>query len=171
MKQEDCDIIIKVKGKEFPAHKLILRAQSPVFASTFRNDMKERSTGIIDIKDCDPDTFSNFLGFLYSGDIQNLSVDNVFSLFTTSDKYDVQDLRKKCLQFMKENLSVDTICDTIRLAVLHSEKELIKLSTEFFVKNLQDILVTVKWQVFLAENVTLGNELLIKSLPSDKSSK
>lgn len=171
LKKEDCDVIIKVKGSEFPAHKLILRARSPVFASTFRNNMKEKSTGIIEIDDCNPDSFSNFLSFLYSGDIDNLSVENVFSLFTTSDKYDVQDLKTKCLEFMRENLSVDTICDTIRLAVLHSETELIELSTNFFAKHLEEILVTVKWQVFLAENVTLGNELLIKALALNKSSK
>lgn len=166
LKKENCDVVIKVKGQEFPAHKIILEARSPVFASTFRNDMKERATGIVEIEDCDPSCFSNFLCFLYCGD-GGISQENVFSLFTVADKYDVQDLRTKCLEFIKNNLSIDTFCDTITLALQHSETELIKLSTDFFTKNAPKIIVTVKWQVFSAENPTQSNELFIKLLVPD----
>ena len=168
LSQEDCDVTINVKGREFSAHRNILKARSPVFASTFRNEMKEKATGVIDIEDCDPSSFSDFLCFLYCGDLEILTTENVFSLFTTSDKYDVQDLRVECLEFMKKNLSIDTFCDTIALGLQHSEKSLIELTTDFFIKNLQEIIVTVKWQSFLIEYPIQSNELLIKALVSNK---
>lgn len=153
-----------MKGQEFPAHRNILAARSPVFASTLSNDMKETATGIIVIDDCDLSCFSDFLSFLYCGNVENLSTENAFSLFTAADKYDVQDLKSKCLEFIKMNLSVDTFCSTIALALQHSEKVLIELATDFFIKNLQKIIVTDEWQSFLSEYPIQSNELLIKAL-------
>lgn len=169
LNKEDCDVVLKVKGEEFLAHKNILKARSSVFKSTFCTDMKEKATGVVEIEDCDPSCFSNFLCFLYCGDEEMISKENVFSLFTVSDKYDVQDLREKCLTLMKENLSVDTFCDTITLALRHSETDLIKLSSKFFTKKAPKIIVTAKWQVFSAENPTKSNELFVKLLVPDAS--
>lgn len=163
-------MVIKVKGQEFPAHKTILKARSSVLASTFSTDMKEKATGILEIHDCDSSSFSDFLCFLYCGDVSVISEENVFSLFTVADKYDVQDLRAKCMKFVYGHLSIDTFCDTIALALRHSETELIKLATDFFTKNAPKIIVTVKWQVFLQENPTQSNELLVKLLVNNQSS-
>ena len=124
--------------------------------------MKEKATGIVDIEDCDPLIFSSFLCFLYCEDVDSLSQENVFGLFTAADKYDVQDLRTICMKFMKENLCVDTFCETITLALQHCETELISLATDFFVKNADKIIVTAKWLSFAAENPTQSNELVIK---------
>ena len=162
LKKEDCDVLLKVQGHKFEAHKIILKARSPVLASTFRNDMKEKATGVVDIEDCDPSSFSDFLCFLYCGDKKIISKSNAFNLFVTADKYDVQDLRAQCLIFMKENLCIDTFCDTMTLALRHSESELVKLTTDFFVENATEIIKTVKWQSFLSENPTAGNELFLK---------
>ena len=167
--QEDCDVVIRVKEKEFPAHKNILKVRSLVFASMLRHDMKEKQTGIIDIQDCEPSVFSDFLRFLYYKEISSLSEENVFDLFTLSDKYDVPDLRERCMEFMKANLSVETFCDTITLALTHTETELIQLCTELFIGNAEKIIETVKWQSFLAHNPTQSNELFIKYVASKKS--
>lgn len=131
--------------------------------------MKEKTTGIIDIEDCEPSSFSDFLYFLYCGDVKIISADNVFNLFIAADKYDVQDLRTKCMEYMNRNLSVDTFCDAITMALWHSETELVKLATDFFIKNAEQIIVTAKWQTFVAENPTQSNELFIKALASAKN--
>ena len=131
--------------------------------------MKEKQTGIIDIHDCEPAVFSDFLRFVYYEEINNLSEENVFGLFTLSDKYDVPDLRAICMEFMKANLSVETFCDTISLALTHTETELIKLCTDFFIGNAEKIIETVKWQSFLLQNPIHCNELFIKYVASKKS--
>lgn len=169
LKQENCDVIIKVKGQEFLAHRTILTARSPVFASTFKNDMKEKATGMVEIEDCDPSSFSDFLCFLYCGNVENISTENVFNLFTAADKYDVQDLRSQCVEFMKKNLTVDTFCYTVTLALQHLEKELLDLTIDFFAKRFQEIIVTVQWQSFIVENPIQSNEIMIKALVSKKT--
>ena len=167
--QEDCDVVIRVKEKEFPVHRNILKVRSPVFASTLRNDMKEKQTGIIDIQDCEPAVFSEFLRFLYYEEISNLSEENVFGIFTLCDKYDVSDLREICMKFMKANLSVKTFGDTVTFALMHTESELIKFCVDFFIKNAQKIIETVPWQSLLAQSPIQCNELFIKPLASKNS--
>lgn len=162
LNQKDCDVTLRVKDQAFRAHRIILAARSPVFESTFRNEMKENMTDTIDIEDCDPSCFPDFLCFLYSGDVGAISKTNVFSLFTIADKYDVQDLKFKCVEFMKENMSVDTFCDTIALAHQHSETELVNFATDFFLRNAQKVVATAKWQSFLTENPMQSNQLFIK---------
>lgn len=168
LNKDHCDVVFRVKGHEFPAHKAILSARSPVFASAFRSDMKEKATGIVDIVDYDPSSFSDFLYFLYCDNVDSLSEGNVFSLFSAADKYDVPDLRTSCMEFVKQNLSVGTFCETIILALRHTELELIHLATDFFIKNAEKITKTVQWQSFVAENPTQSNELFIKFMASDR---
>lgn len=163
-------MIVKVKGREFLAHRNILKARSPVFASVFQDNIMENATGTVEIDDCDSSSFSDFLCFLYCGEIGMISQENVFSLFTAADKYEVLDLRAKCVEFMKNNLSINTFCDTIMLALRYSETDLFNLTTDYFAKNAQKIVVTPEWHSFLAEHPTESNKLLIKLLVNNQSS-
>lgn len=99
-----------------------------------------------------------------------ISQENVFSLFNSANKYETVDLRAKCTEYMKKNLSVDTFCDTIILALRHSETDLLKLATDYFIKNASKIIITPQWQSFLAENPTESNDLLVKLLAKKESS-
>lgn len=71
---------------------------------------------------------------------------------------------------MKENLSVDTFCDTITLALQHSETQLITLASDFFTKHALEIAKTDPWQSFLVNNPTQSNELFMKALAAAKGS-
>lgn len=123
--------------------------------------MKENETGVIDIEDCDPSVFSDFLGFLYSNDMNNLSGENAFGLFTMADKYNCPELRTKCLRFIKESLSAENFCKALAIALLHNEPGMLPMVTDFFIKNAKNILESVEWQRFLEENPTCSNELFI----------
>lgn len=168
--QEGSDVIIKVKGQKFPAHRLILKAQSPVFAAALQSDMQEKVTGVIDIDDCDPSTFSDFLCFLYCGEVRKLSAENAFSLFTVADKYNVVDLRSMCMEFIKLNLSIDTFCDTIVVSMLYpdTKSELVELITDFLAENLQKITETDAWKSFVVQNPELSKELMRKASASSE---
>lgn len=168
-KKEDCDVILKVKGHDFPAHKTILRARSVVFDSIFRNDTKDKEVSILNIEDCDPSSFSDFLCFLYCGILDNLTTENVFGLFHTAYKYDVQDLRLWCLKFIKKNLSLKSFYNTVTLALQHCDEQLLQLSINFLAKNLQQVTMTDEWQSFLSENQMQCNRLVIRALKLNKN--
>lgn len=160
---EESDVIIKVKDSEFRAHKCILRARSPVFYSMFNHDMAEKKNNSIEITDCDPEAVKIFLLYLYNGRVQDSSPTTTFHLYKLADKYDVEDLKLICTQFIQRNLSIDTICDAVEHALLYSEANLLKSAIKFFTKNFKKIILTVKWQTFLGRNPVAANELLIKA--------
>src|SRR5699024_5792060 len=61
------DVVLLVGGKEYPAHKAILGAQSEVFAAMFEHDTLERNQGRVEIPDIDSDFFEELLHFIYTG--------------------------------------------------------------------------------------------------------
>jgi len=64
------DVLLRVsdesgKISEFPAHKAILMARSPVFCAMLKHAMKEKEQGVIEIEDTSPSTVAALLKFLY----------------------------------------------------------------------------------------------------------
>ncbi len=161
---KDFDVRIFVKGKEFRAHSLILKARSPVLGMMLTHDSKEKNSGEIHIEDCDPDCFHEFLIFIYSGHAENLTPDKALGLYYAADKYEFPDLKEECVEFMKASLSTTSVCDTVLLAVQYEERELLRTATEYFARNTKKILLTVEWLKFMAKNPVIANELYIKSL-------
>lgn len=159
------DVLLKVKGRDFKCHRAVLGSRTPVFEAMFEHpETTESKTGIVDIEDCDPDSFAEFLQFLYTGRVTELSSDNAPHLYKTADKYRVLELKEMCLRYMMDSVTVENFCDTLALSKLHSEKELTQVATDFFVSNATDIVVTVKWLSFLNENPVACNELFLKAL-------
>ena len=167
LNEEDTDVIIKVGDQVYRAHRVILRSRSPVFYSALKHDMKEKTQGEIDISDCDPHIFRDFLLYLYTGKLDTLSKENVFDLYYISDKYDVKELKLQCVDFILCNLDKDTVCNSIILATRHSEQEVLKHATQIFIDNAKDIVLTGNWQKFMKEYPIQANELIIKAFNRD----
>lgn len=83
------DIVLNVEGQEFKAHRCILAARSPVFFAMMTHETKEKISGTVDIPDIDTKIFRNFLNYLYTENVDNLTSGNAFKLYTTADKYQV----------------------------------------------------------------------------------
>lgn len=158
------DATVKVKGVEFRLHRSILVSRNPFFCSMFNSNMKESITGIVSIDDCEPHIFRSFIHFLYTGEVDEMTLENVCDLYELSDKYREDLLKEECLQFMGSEISVDSFCNFILLALKHSERELLDNAVKFFASKVKEIIRSVKWQTFLAEYPMQANELLIKAL-------
>lgn len=170
LKGTESDACLVVCGKEFPAHKCVLSARSPVFEAMFQHDTAEKKSGRIVIDDLKPDRFQDFMEYLYTGRVESFSDDNAFALYAAADKYDVPTLKSECVEYASKSLSVDNFCDVITVALRHDEKHLFQLAVEFFKKNVANIIVTVKWQQFMSENSTRANELFIQLLVPQRQS-
>lgn len=158
------DVTLIVQDKEFNAHRAILGIRSPVFSAMMEHETKEKATGVVNIPDCDPNSFCDFLHFLYTGNTKKLNADNVFDLYTIADKYQVPELCKICVNYMKSSITLQNFCDVLTLSLRHHERELIHLATQFFLKNSTEIAVTVKWSLFMKANPVAANELFLKAL-------
>lgn len=128
------------------------------------HDMTEKNEGVVNIEDCDPYIFREFLLYMYTGTLENMSNENVFELYHISDKYDIKELKSECVEFVLKNISVDVICDVILLATRYCERNLLVCATEFFSDNTKDILETVNWQYFVKDHPLVANELFLKTV-------
>lgn len=153
--KHSCDVVLRVKDKDFLARKLILSARSSVFATLFKNE--GNGTEVVVIDDLDPTYFSDFLLFIYCEEI-NLCCGNVLSILNAASKYNITDLRNNCFKVLKSNLTIDTFCDFLNFGLQNSE-ELVSHATSFFLENAKKIIHTNKWQSFVTENPIESNKL------------
>lgn len=134
------------------------------------HDTTENATGVIEIKDADPNIFSDFLRYVYTGNVKNLNMEKVLDLYMLSDKYHFIELKNSCVKYMLENISLQNFCDIVATSLFHNEKEVNVACIKFFKENWNslEIIKTCKWQTFLSENPIACNELLIKVLECKK---
>lgn len=158
------DVTLKVEDREFKVHRNVLIVRSPVFASMLQLDTKENATGIVDIPDCSVEAFEVFLSYIYSGSADTISSDNVFDLYYAADKYQMNDLKYECVEYMEKKLSVENFCAVMTLSLQHSESGLQIKAAEFFCNNVKVIIKTVQWQHYVKDYPVQANELYIKAM-------
>ena len=79
----------------FKAHRAIVCCRSPVFVAMFASAMRESETGRVEITDVSPETFAQFLKFVYTGQLDTLCFANS-QLKYCADKYQVKTLGDLC---------------------------------------------------------------------------
>ncbi|KAK1977855.1 BTB/POZ protein [Colletotrichum cereale] len=62
------DFTIICQGTKFPAHKVVLYAQSGYFAALFDSNMKEAQEGVVTFDDIEPELMRHLIEFLYEGE-------------------------------------------------------------------------------------------------------
>lgn len=160
IKAKRTDITLNVEGKNIAAHRMILEARSSVFNAMFNHDTKENKTGEVSIIDVDKNTMETILIHMYTGDIDNLTTENVLPLYAAAEKYDINDIKELCSDFIIRNISFDWVCDVIEFAELYEEAEIGGRARQYFKENARKVLKTEKWKTFARDNHALSVELL-----------
>lgn len=158
------DVALNVQGKTFNVHKSILAVRSPAFLEMIEHETKDNATEIINIDDCNPIAFSDFLFFLYTGITNKFNAEKVLDLYTIADKYQVPELCDVCVNYMKKNITQQNFCDILNFSLQYLEGELTVAATKFFITNSVEIAETMKWSFFVRENPVSANELFLKAL-------
>jgi len=153
------DVIIAVAGKEFPVHKVMLSARSPVFQAMFQNPLKESKQNRIEITDLDEQSAQQLLEFIYTGIAPPLA-DFSLGLLAAAEKYQISSLKPICESSLEKKLTVGNVLQILQFAELYSAQKLKVKSIEFIVKNSVTITRTDEWQKFKQEATpSLGLEL------------
>ena len=133
LSQDFSDVTFKFGNQSVFAHKIILLSRSEFFKKQFLNKTCESDKKIIEIKDCDVNTFKIYLKYLYTRKLddseknasllaltdkfldsklkteieQNLlkhiTVENSINLFATARKFNCEILETKTRDFIAEN--------------------------------------------------------------------
>ena len=157
-----CDVIVRVKDKEFQVHKAVLIARSKVFAAMFHHETTEKNSGIVTISDCDAYSFHHFLEYLYCGKLGGLSFRHAFDLYETSEKYDVLELKIFCREQLIENFTVEKFCEVVLLAEKYNDASLMSSIEYFFHENAGEIIQTPDWEYLIQTSPSSTTKLMAK---------
>ncbi|XP_057321132.1 speckle-type POZ protein-like [Microplitis mediator] len=155
------DVIIDVRNTEFPAHKIILMARSPVLAAMFSHDMIEKKENKISIPDVTPEIFEKVLKYIYTDEVTDLDAD-AKRLLEAADKYQLRSLKDICQESLSETLTVDNALEIMTLADRHSAKHLLEFTNKFMELNIKKIIESQNFKEFKKSNLPLAFELLEK---------
>lgn len=61
-----CDVTLRVEGRDFPAHKMVLATASDVFRTMFTADFKEKTEPCVDLADTSAEALAKLLDFIYT---------------------------------------------------------------------------------------------------------
>ncbi|XP_065205279.1 speckle-type POZ protein B-like [Planococcus citri] len=152
------DVILNVNGKEYPAHKTVLAARSPVFCAMFKHSTKEYELNRVDIVDINEAVVEEMLKYVYTGKCE-VPDELAEGLLAAADKYDLDRLKIMCAKKLINGLSVKNAVSTLILADMHSNEYLNRKTIKFIVANFAQVLNTVDWKNLLSSNPQLVHDV------------
>ena len=89
-KSKFIDVRLKVREAIFPAHRIVLAANSDYFDRMFTNGMMESNQEVIELKDesISPDAFQIIMDSIYTGDL-HVNEENVFEVLAAANHLQV----------------------------------------------------------------------------------
>eukprot|EP00118_Oscarella_pearsei_P019495 m.207774 g.207774 ORF g.207774 m.207774 type:complete len:383 (+) comp39697_c1_seq21:124-1272(+) len=142
--------------REFPAHKAILAARSPVFSAMFGHQMEESRKGKVEIDDIPPGVFKDMLTFIYTGTVPKESLQkNADDLLAAADKYQLDRLRIMCEETLCLNLNEENATDVLVLADRHSGSQLKNIAIDYINSHPEEVMETEGWKSLVKNNAQL----------------
>jgi len=124
------DVRLKVREDIFPAHRIVLAANSDYFHAMFTDGMKESNQAVIALKDesISPDAFKIVMDSIYTGDLC-VNEENVFEVLAAADHLQVTTVVQQCCDFLKREfiqlrLDLHNYCLLFTVADRHSLRNL-----------------------------------------------
>jgi len=137
----DCTIICG--NEEIPCHRNILSSRSPVFETMFSSDMKEASTGVVEIEDFTGATVKELVNYIYTGCPASAKPEE---LLRAAHKYLMEELKDWCVEQLCKVASVDNAVDHLVLAEVYEAPVLKESATLLIVRNWSSISKREQWR-------------------------
>ncbi|XP_078150177.1 uncharacterized protein LOC144545483 [Carex rostrata] len=122
--EKGSDINFDVDGRNFPAHRSVVAASSPVFRAHISGLMKEPKKQSIKITDIKAPVFEAILLYIYTDnlpEIETLTDTGMAQhLLVAADRFALDKLRRNCEKKLCEGLDVRNVCTALALADQHS---------------------------------------------------
>ena len=154
-----CDVVLQVEKKEFHVHKIVLAGISPYLRAMFTNGMSESEKKNIDIHGIDQGTMEILLNYCYTGTIE-IDTENVGQILAGSSLLNIDQLRKACAKFLREQMDHSNCIGIQNLANVYSLGNLQSIAEDYINQNFLEVRNT-------DEFLQLDFEILLKLLKSD----
>lgn len=171
---EFSDFKIQARGEIFKVHKLILAANSPVFAAMFNDEMEENLKGEMAIEHFAPESIKEFLAFVYLREIPKTCF-NAVDLFAMSIEYQVNELAAIIQWFIIGEVNVENASEMFKVGVQYDNKHIKEAAFQaiekFFDKKLpEELMESVESMTEILEAKDKLNEILKRHLESTRQS-
>ena len=139
------DVCLKVHEDIFPAHRIVLAANSDYFHAMFTSGMKESNQAVVELKDesISPYAFKIVMDSIYTGDL-TVNEENVFELIAAADHLQVTSVVQQCCDFLKREfiqlrLDLHNYCLLSTVADRHGLKDLQEAAEQKMASTFKDI--------------------------------
>ncbi|XP_062376607.1 kelch-like protein 40b [Sardina pilchardus] len=111
------DCVLKIKGKEFPCHRLVLAACSSYFRAFFQSENDESKKREIVLDEVEPGVMGMILRYLYTSNI-NVTEQNVQDVFAVANMLQIPSIFTVCVSFLQKRLSLSNCLAIFRLGLM-----------------------------------------------------
>ena len=128
---EFIDVRLKVGEDVFPAHRIVLAANSDYFYAMFTHGMKESNQEVIELKDesISPDALKIVMDSIYTGDLR-INEENVFEVLAAAVHLQVTSVVQQCCDFLKREFiqrpDLHNYCLLCKVANRHGLRDLLE---------------------------------------------
>ncbi|GBN25831.1 Speckle-type POZ protein [Araneus ventricosus] len=158
------DTVLRTPTHEFPVHKAILSARSPVFNRMFSTDMMENNNGCVEITDFEDDTVHRMLLYMYTDSLKDLELEGADELYKIAEKYDIPSLKSSCSYFLKENLYQTNACGVLFLADQHNDVDLKIAAQKYIISQSDQFFESQEWEDFMSAHLKLAADVMLKKI-------
>uniref|UniRef100_A0A8C1S586 Kelch-like family member 7 n=1 Tax=Cyprinus carpio TaxID=7962 RepID=A0A8C1S586_CYPCA len=151
-----CDVILVVQGKHILAHRVVLAAASHFFNLMFTSSMMEATNHEVELGGAEPEIIELLVEFVYTARI-SVNSNNVQSLLNAANQYQIEPVKKMCVDFLKEQVDPTNCLGISALAECLNCPELKVAADDFIHQHFTDV---YKMDEFLQLDVKQVTHLL-----------
>jgi len=161
------DFTVICEGREFMCHRNILASRSTVFKGMILNgQFVEGRQNSVTIENASPDMVESMLDFISNGAVPDDIEEKAIDLIYLADRYDLQDLMDICESCLVDNLTVESVIETLIAIDLHvpNSKHRQKI-LDFIKKKASRVVKSNHWNKFVVKYPALVTEIVLSLAP------
>ncbi|XP_054720869.1 speckle-type POZ protein-like [Uloborus diversus] len=156
------DVNLKIGEEVLQAHKVILACRSKAFDAMFKSEVQDCI--VVELPEVKLSTAKEMLQYIYTGKIEDLSMDRATDLYVAADRYDLQELKGWCRDFILQHISANDVGKVAILADLHCDEKLANLAKRVFKEKTKSIVGSEEWKDFAMRNPAVYANLVESAL-------
>ncbi|KAM9494997.1 kelch-like protein 10 [Clarias gariepinus] len=139
LEKELCDVLVKVNGAQFHAHKIILCGCSPYFRALFTHDCYPPDVFQFTIPGVSSEIMEVIMEYAYIQEV-NITEENVHELLIAADYLAMSDLVNECSVFLKAHMCQENCIGIWRFARFYFCRKLEQQALQFVLHNFENVL-------------------------------
>jgi len=132
---DTADITLVCGSNEWRLHSLILAMRSPFFKAAMSNDMVEKQTKTITVKELEPKVMQQVINYMHGIPIEIESVHCLPDLKEAADRFLMKDMADNVTDIAIRNITIENAVELGKLAEEHGMDKVFEACVEYVIKN------------------------------------